>query len=167
MFLPVCGRIRPPGNLGLVETPISQGSGQGDLGKVAQNHAQGSGDEQMVTTRHLRHHKHGGHGNTGRSPEHGRHSDDDKHSGGWWKSSARAPPSMAPTNRLGAKTPPLPPEDTVRDKATIFPMTKRSSNLSGSVPLIASWIHPYPLPRIWGIQRAISPKLRPPITGLK
>ncbi len=51
---------------------------------------------------------------------------------------AKTPPSIEPTNRLGAKIPPDPPEETVRDSASILAMTRVRSSPRANRPSIAS-----------------------------
>jgi hypothetical protein len=56
--------------------------------------------------------------------------------------SAKLPPNIAPMNKLGAKTPPDPPEETVKVKAIIFANIRRRRMKSVSRPCIANWIQP-------------------------
>jgi hypothetical protein len=70
-----------------------------------------------------------------------------------------------PNKRLGATTPPEPPDGVVMDNATILPKVSRSIVPSDSLPLMAAWIHPYPLPSTPGRAKAINPTTWLPMAG--
>jgi len=79
--------------------------------------------------------------------------------------SPNAAPSMAPQNRLGAKTPPEPPMPMVRLQAMTFPISKTTKNPSAYVPATALPSTGYPTPYIWGRTNNTAPSSTPPTPG--
>jgi len=78
----------------------------------------------------------------------------------------KAPPSMAPMNTDGPKTPPLPPELMVQEVAAILRKTRRSIVPQKIFPSSAIWTQPYPPSVIWGAKYAMAPSISPPSAGL-
>ena len=78
-------------------------------------------------------------------------------------------PSMPPITMPGPKMPPEPPEPIERDVDSIFTNGRASTIHSARVVVsdpIASWTHPYPMCRQWGMAMPIRPTRNPPSAGL-
>ena len=78
----------------------------------------------MVAAGHFRNHKKRGDRNVSCSAKDGGHAYNDKRRSRLIEKPAKDPPSIAPTKRLGAKTPPDPPDETVSER----PASSRRGN---------------------------------------
>jgi hypothetical protein len=77
----------------------------------------------------------------------------------------KAPPSMAPMNTEGPKTPPLPPELIVQEVARILSSARSPITHQRIFPSMAIWIHPYPPSRTAGERKEMTPSISPPRAG--
>ena len=79
--------------------------------------------------------------------------------------SPKTPPTIAPMNSVGKKTPPLPPEPTVIEVATSFSASSISIVLTGSLPTSARSRASSRIPRMLSSNSASAPTSAPPTAG--
>lgn len=70
-------------------------------------------------------------------------------------------------NSEGANTPPLPPDEMVKEVLSTLKNMIAAMRPMASSPIIAFWIHPYPIPSAWGATRPTRPTKIPPMAGLR